>query len=115
MSKNNHPIEQEELMAYVDGELATVRAVAAAAHLERCLECQQLAADLKGVSQKMLAWEVEASDSSSDYKLAALEEEEREKEPQKAAVSDRRAWGMLFSARRVGWTGGWGVIGLPPV
>ncbi len=112
MSKNNHPIEQEELMAYVDGELATVRAVAAAAHLERCLECQQLAADLKGVSQKMLAWEVEASDSSSDYKLAALEEEEREKEPQKAAVSDRRAWGMLFSARRLVWAGGLGVMAL---
>jgi len=28
MSTHNHPIEQEELMAYLDGELATNRAVA---------------------------------------------------------------------------------------
>ena len=34
MSKSSHPIEHEELMAYLDGELATDRAVAAAAHLE---------------------------------------------------------------------------------
>ncbi|HEV8493103.1 MAG TPA: zf-HC2 domain-containing protein, partial [Candidatus Angelobacter sp.] len=64
MSKNNHSIGQEELMAYLDGELATGRAVAAAAHLEHCAECQELAADLRKLSQEMMVWEVEQGESS---------------------------------------------------
>ena len=66
MSKNNHPIEQEELMAYLDGELATNRAIAAAAHLEHCTECQELAADLRKISQELMAWEMEQPGSSSE-------------------------------------------------
>jgi len=65
MTKTNHPIEQEELMAYLDGELATDRAVTAAAHLEHCQECQRLADDLKGMSQKLMEWEVETSDTEN--------------------------------------------------
>jgi hypothetical protein len=61
MISNNHPIEQEDLMAYLDGELSTDRAAATLAHLERCPECQTIASDLRGVSRKLLAWEVEAS------------------------------------------------------
>ncbi len=61
MISNNHPIEQEDLMAYLDGELSTDRAAATLAHLERCTECQTIASDFKGVSRKLMAWEVEAS------------------------------------------------------
>jgi hypothetical protein len=55
----NHPIEQEELMAYLDGELPVDRAGAAAGHLERCRECQSRAADLQGVSRRLTEWQVE--------------------------------------------------------
>lgn len=112
MSKSNHPIEQEELMAYLDGELATNRAVAAAAHLEHCAECQELAADLRKLSQEMMAWEVEQGESSeiSDEIVAALEK--RKKEPKKQSVSKRRNWWLLFTPRRLAWGGGLGVIGL---
>jgi len=51
MIENNHPIENEELMAYLDDELSPDRAAAAVAHIERCEDCQKLAADLRGVSQ----------------------------------------------------------------
>ena len=61
MISNNHPIEQEDLMAYLDGELPTDRAAVTLAHLERCTECQTIASDLRGVSRKLVAWEVEAS------------------------------------------------------
>ena len=57
MAKTNHPVEPEELMAYLDGELPPGRAVSTAAHLEGCPECQRLAGDLQGVSHKLLAWE----------------------------------------------------------
>ena len=59
MSKANHPIEQEELMAYLDGELPVDRAGAAAGHLEHCRECQGLAADLQSVSRRLMEWQVE--------------------------------------------------------
>jgi hypothetical protein len=61
MISNNHPVEQEDLMAYLDGELSTDRAAATLAHLERCPECQTVASDLRGVSRNLLAWEVEVS------------------------------------------------------
>ena len=46
MTTRHHPIEAEELMAYLDGELAPDQAAIAAAHLETCMECQQIATDL---------------------------------------------------------------------
>ena len=60
MSANRHPIEQEELMAYLDGELPADQATEAMSHLELCPECQTLAAELRGISQALMAWEVES-------------------------------------------------------
>jgi hypothetical protein len=60
----NHPIEQEELMAYLDGELPANRASAAAVHLENCRECQSLAADLQGVQRHLLEWRVDVGQAS---------------------------------------------------
>jgi Putative zinc-finger len=60
MSTNLHPIEQEELMAYLDGELPTDQATEAMSHLELCPECRTLAADFRDVSQTLMAWEVES-------------------------------------------------------
>jgi hypothetical protein len=62
MSISNHPVEQEELMAYLDGEISPERAGETASHLEHCRECQQLAADFREVSQMLLTWRVEESD-----------------------------------------------------
>jgi hypothetical protein len=47
-------------MAYLDGELAPERAAAAAAHLEQCAECRELAASLRSLSRQLPRWEVEA-------------------------------------------------------
>ena len=57
----NHPIEQEELMAYLDGELLPGRAAITAAHLEECRECRAVAADLQGVGRQLMAWQVESA------------------------------------------------------
>ncbi len=71
----HHPIEQEEIMAYLEGELPIDRAAKAAAHLQDCHECQGLAADLRSVLQTMTQWEVETFDRElNDQMLAALEE-----------------------------------------
>jgi hypothetical protein len=59
MTSAPHPIEAEELMAYLDGELSAGREAVAAGHLETCAECRKLVEELKGVSRKLAEWEVE--------------------------------------------------------
>ncbi len=56
-----HDVEREDVMAYLDGELAPARAAAVAAHLDGCAECRALAADLRGVSSGLAEWRVEAA------------------------------------------------------
>jgi len=103
MSTHNHPIEQEELMAYLDGELATNRAVAAAAHLEHCAECQELAADLRKLSQEMMAWEVEAADIEVKMPIAiAAAGQDRPR----ASKKKRLGWRTLLTRRGLAWAGG---------
>jgi len=72
---------QEELMAYLDGEASA----GMAEHLERCRDCQTLAAELRGVSARLLAWEVEPPGAGLDRRVrAALAPEKK--------VSGRRWW-----------------------
>jgi hypothetical protein len=98
MSKNKHVIEQEELMAYLDGELATDRAIAAAAHLEHCQECQELAAELRKVSAQMMEWQVEAPDSAGmPGELAIALEKPRKQEERRL---EWRLWGVRMTPKR---------------
>jgi negative regulator of sigma E activity len=99
MISNNHPIEQEDLMAYLDGELSTDRAAATLAHLERCAECQTIASDLRGVSRRLLAWEVEASGPRLAQSIAnALET--FKPEPGSDVKIARRRWQDRLDLRR---------------
>ena len=65
-----HGIEREELMAYLDGELPASRAAEVAAHMEQCADCQRFAADLGGVSQRLMAWRVESADPEIGARIA---------------------------------------------
>jgi hypothetical protein len=105
MSRSNRPIEQEELMAYLDGELATNRAVEAAAHLEHCVECQELSGDLRKLSQEMMAWEVEELEPEEGIPIAikaALQD--RPGKPRKTKT--RLGWKILLTRRGLAWAGG---------
>jgi hypothetical protein len=75
MNKTTHPIEPEELMAYLDGELSSDRAAVAATHLSECSECRGLVTELRGVSQALKAWDVSSADSRFPAAVSvALEE-----------------------------------------
>src|SRR5262249_55122359 len=75
MSTNIHPLEPEELMAYLDGELPADQATEALSHLEMCTECQALAAGFRVISQELMAWEVESPEAGIPAKInAALEQ-----------------------------------------
>ncbi len=110
MNHPTHPIQPEELMAYLDGELAPEQAAAAAAHLEQCAECRALATELRGVSNQMLSWQVELS---PERLTSAVLEAAREAEGKLGPKSDRavskqnaaatHSWWRALSMRQIAW------------
>ena len=100
MKNNTHPIDELELMAYLDGELPRERAAAAALHLEECRECQAIAGNLKNVSQELASWQITPSDSQiTPQILLALDEHARKQES--ASRKRRRSWPEFLRMRRV--------------
>ncbi len=61
MPINTHAFASEEVMAYLDGELSPETAAEMTAHLAHCRTCQEIAADLQGVSRQLSGWMVQAS------------------------------------------------------
>jgi hypothetical protein len=108
MSTNRHPIEQEELMAYLDGELSADQATEALSHLELCPECQTLAADFRGVSQGLLAWEVESPEVGISSELNAALAERLQKR-QAAKVTSSTLENRVMTSRWV-WAGALAIV-----
>lgn len=80
MNAETHPIHEEQVMAYLDGELSPDEAARVAKHLDQCAGCAELAAELRGVSSRLVAWSVEpAPQRLSDTVLAELKEDRNEK------------------------------------
>lgn len=103
MKNNIHLVEEEELMAYLDGELPVERAAATAAHLRECRECQILSAELKSVSESLTAWEIESNEPQINAELAAALDE---REKQTSKVSSERRWTWLGRGRFAPFAGG---------
>lgn len=59
--RSTHPFEQEEVMAYLDGEISANRASEIAQHMQQCAGCQEVAASFRNLSHELAAWEVETS------------------------------------------------------
>jgi hypothetical protein len=108
MSANRHPIEQEELMAYLDGELPPDTATEALSHLELCPECQTLVADFRGVSQDLMAWEVESPEVGISSELNAALGERIEKR-KAAKVTSSRLENRVMTSRWV-WAGALAIV-----
>jgi hypothetical protein len=109
MTTSKHAMEQDELMAYLDGELPTDRAAAAVAHLERCPECQTFAADFRILSRQLMAWEVEASDSVIPLRIVeALEQ--REQKPEGSRISSPPRLRNRVMMHRWSWAGAFAIL-----
>jgi len=81
-------------MAYLDGELPGSGAAIAAAHLQHCRECQELAADLQSVSRYLSAWQIDQpSPALTDQLQAALSATRLKK-------AEKFTWFPFFAKRR---------------
>jgi anti-sigma factor RsiW len=112
MNKIIHPMEPEELMAYLDGELSADQSAIAAAHLNDCGECREVVAGLRRVSQGLEAWELKSVDYQvSTAVVVALEENAGR---QGKAFVVRKTWRRLFRQhwQAAAWAGGFAVFAL---
>ncbi len=108
MSTNRHPIEQEELMAYLDGELLPGQATEALSHLEICPECQTLGADFRDVSHALMAWEVESPEVGIPSEISAALGERLQRR-KAAKVSSPRLENRVMTSRWV-WAGALAIV-----
>ena len=76
-------------MAYLDGELSADQATEALSHLKLCSECRTLAADFRGVSRELLAWEVESPEIGISSELSAALGERLQKRQAETGRSPR--------------------------
>jgi len=116
MNKIIHPVEPEELMAYLDGELTADRVNATAAHLGECAECQGLVSELREVSQDLKGWEVAPPDSTIPPAIATALAEHRLVSPS-VSPALRRNWREVLGQRwpTVAWVGGVAILLLAAV
>jgi hypothetical protein len=113
--RSSHPFEQEEVMAYLDGEITADRATEIALHLQRCPECRALAATFRNLSHQFAAWEIESSPArlteQMTEQVAATAAQYRQGKP---LITDRtplqRLIELVRSQRALSWA--WASAGL---
>ncbi len=108
MSTNRHPIEQDELMAYLDGELPADQATEALSHLELCAECQTLVVDFRTVSRELMSWEVESPEAGISPEINAALGERLQRREATRVSSPRLENGVM--TRRWVWAGALAVV-----
>ena len=65
MKPADHSSELEQVMAYVDGALDRESAELVRRHIVGCHQCRQAEADLREVSDRLQAWDVDDSHQSA--------------------------------------------------
>jgi hypothetical protein len=113
MTSETHPIEKEQVMAYLDGEMTPEQASGIAVHLDRCAECRELAKELRGVSSQMLAWGVQPTSTRLGETVLAVLNESGVQKPTALSYKkqpDNRTWKQLLLNR---WA--WAAAGIVAV
>jgi len=64
MTFSDHKVELEELMGLLDGELTGAEAERVRTHVAGCRDCQRMEAEMRGVSGRLAAWQVEEAPAS---------------------------------------------------
>jgi hypothetical protein len=112
MNKTTHPIEPEELMAYLDGELSKDREEATAAHLSECADCRGFVRELRGVSQACKAWDIGSSDLRVPNAISTALAEETKKEREIPIPFRKRPQMFRQRWQSVAWIGAFAALAL---
>ena len=73
MSRTEHPLSKEELMAYVDGQLKGSQAAKVAQHIYGCPECAAAVVEARQLSGQVATWKIEeAPERIAEHVLAGL-------------------------------------------
>ena len=92
MSTTEHPLWEDELMPYIDGQLQGESVARVTAHLAACSECRKTVEDTRKLSARMSQWEIEtASDRMKDAVLSELHRKNRKSTKR---WNRRWAWGV---------------------
>ena len=105
MNPMTHPIEPEELMAYLDGELSAERKAETAEHLSVCKECQEFVGQFERVSANLDTWSIEETRSAMPPAIGEALERTAPSAHRNAAVT--RPWRSIFRSqwKTVAWAG----------
>jgi hypothetical protein len=98
MNQIIHPIEPEEVMAYLDGELPADRASATAAHLGECTECQNRVSEFRNVSENLKTWRVQPAKSGMPAAIATALAAKRS-EARNLSPVHRPSWREILTQR----------------
>jgi hypothetical protein len=69
MKTSTHPVERDEVMALLDGELSPERAEMISAHVHDCAMCAETTAQLRGASELLASWRVKAAPDSIEKRV----------------------------------------------
>jgi hypothetical protein len=95
MNIAKHEFLPEEVMAFLDGELTPERCAKLAAHIESCPDCSAVAERVRGASQNLANWKVEAAPAR--VSLPAIQQSADENSSPKPGFSDRRYRGLKWA------------------
>lgn len=109
MNASQHPIEQTELMAFLDGELPSERAAAVAAHLTQCGECRVAVAESRDLAERLTAWQVEPAPASLTERVTAAATSGEVKPPDTAGSVSPRPRFPRFAFPKWVWAAAGGV------
>ncbi len=95
MNTTKHEFLPEEVMAFLDGELSPERSAKLAAHIESCPDCSAVAERVRGISQNLANWKVEAD--AARVSLLAIQSSATTNSAPKIAFSAARYRGLKLA------------------
>ena len=95
MNIAKHEFLPEEVMAFLDGELAPERSAKLAAHIESCPDCSAAAERVRGISQNLASWKVESVPAR--VSLPAIQPSANTNSSPKPGFSDHRYRGLKWA------------------
>jgi len=98
MNRTTHPIEPEELMAHLDGELSSDQVAVVETHLRECAECRGFVSELRNVSQQLKSWSIEMTESPTHPEIAAALNG-RTPEQREDVGAKSQTWGPILGRR----------------